>query len=62
MIRYLEKVYKKILMAGTVKQQVDITLREKASKAGIFAAQRAIVLLDGLETQFYPIFTFYSPR
>ena len=37
-------------------------LRKQAQKAGIFAARRAIVLLDGLEIEFYPILTFYSPR
>ena len=37
-------------------------MRKKASKAGIFAAKKGIVLLDGLEIKVYPILTFYSPK
>ena len=55
---------------GTMKQQVDITFKNiffslkdfKTQKKGsIFAAKRAIVLLDGFEIKFYHTLTIQSP-
>ena len=57
-------------MGGTVKQQVDITLKKKyifrttknllkiAQKAAISAPKRAKMYSDGWEVKFYPILTF----
>ena len=53
-----------------MKQQVDITFKNiffslkdfKTQKKGsIFAAKRAIVLLDGFEIKFYHTLTIQSP-